>query len=80
MILSLRERPFNLKGGVIVKNKYSNSRVVRKIISLNETKKHNPPYKLNGRSLNCYVLQIRQLLYNTCSLCTQNTLRKGVHF
>ena len=32
------------------KNKYSNSRVVRKKI-LNETKNHNPPSKLNGRSL-----------------------------
>ena len=32
------------------KNKYSNSRVVRKKI-LNDTKNHNPPFKLNGRSL-----------------------------
>ena len=32
------------------KNKYSNSPVVRKKI-LNETKNHNSPYKLNGRSL-----------------------------
>ena len=31
-------------------NKYSNSPVVRKKI-LNETKNHNSPYKLNGRSL-----------------------------
>ena len=34
------------------KNKYSNSRVVRKKI-MNETKNHNPPFKLNGRSLIC---------------------------
>ena len=32
------------------KNKYSNSCVVQKKI-LNETKNHNPPFKLNGRSL-----------------------------
>ena len=32
------------------KNKYSNSRVARKKNS-NETKNHNPPFKLNGRSL-----------------------------
>ena len=32
------------------KNKYPNSRVVRKKI-LNETKNLNPPCKLNGRSL-----------------------------
>jgi hypothetical protein len=32
------------------KNKYSTSRVVGKKI-LNETKNHNPPFKLNGRSL-----------------------------
>ena len=32
------------------KNKYSNSCVVRKKF-LNETKNHNPPFKLNGRSL-----------------------------
>ena len=31
-------------------NKYSNSCVVGKKI-LNETKNHNPPFKLNGRSL-----------------------------
>ena len=34
------------------KKKYSNSRVVRKKIILNETKKTiTPPFKLNGRSL-----------------------------
>ena len=33
------------------KKKYSNSRVVKKKIILNETKNHNPPCKLNGRSL-----------------------------
>ena len=33
------------------KNKYSNSHVVRKTIS-EQQKKHNPPCKLNGRSLN----------------------------
>ena len=41
------------------KNKYSNSRVVRKKTILNETKNHNPPpppFKLNGRSL----MSIRQ--------------------
>ena len=32
------------------KNKYSNTRVVR-----NETKNHNPPCKLNGRSLMSYL-------------------------
>ena len=32
------------------KNKYSNSCVVRKKF-LNETKNHNPPFKLNGRYL-----------------------------
>ena len=32
------------------KNKYSNSCVVGKKF-LNETKNHNPPFKLNGRSL-----------------------------
>jgi len=32
------------------KNKYSNSRVVRNFF-LNETKNHNLPCKLNGRSL-----------------------------
>ena len=32
------------------KNKYSNSRVARKKNS-NETKNHNPPFKLNGQSL-----------------------------
>ena len=36
------------------KNKYSNSRVVRKKI-MNETKNHNPPpFKLNGRSLTIF--------------------------
>ena len=32
------------------KNKYSNSCVARKKNS-NETKNHNPPFKLNGQSL-----------------------------
>jgi hypothetical protein len=36
------------------KNKYSNSCVVQKKI-LNETKNHNPPFKLNGRSLTLKV-------------------------
>jgi hypothetical protein len=33
------------------KNKYSNSCVVQKKKFLNEAKNHNPPFKLNGRSL-----------------------------
>ena len=40
------------------KKKYSNSRVVRKKI-LNETKNHNPPSKLNGRSL---IIQNKDLI------------------
>ena len=49
------------------KNKYSNSRVVRKKNS-EQTKNHNPPppppFKLNGRSLSqCHFLvQYRQLI------------------
>ena len=41
------------------KKKYSNSCVVRKKI-LNETKNHNPSFKLNGRSLSWIYL------YNQC--------------
>ena len=33
------------------RNKYSNSRVVRKKKILNETKTITPPFKINGRSL-----------------------------
>ena len=38
------------------KNKYSNSCVARKKNS-NETKNHNPPFKLNGRSLSLSSLE-----------------------
>ena len=37
------------------KNKYSNSRVIRKINS-ERNKNHSPPCKLNGRSLMCYLI------------------------
>ena len=38
------------------KNRYSNSRVVRKKKILNETKNHNPSCKLNGRSLKVFCI------------------------
>ena len=45
------------------KNKYSNSCVVRKKF-MNETKNHNPPFKLNGWSLSkqSYVKDLKQFI------------------
>jgi hypothetical protein len=51
------------------KNKYSNSCVVRKKI-LNETKNHNPPFKLNGRSLiNGHKTNVLLSVVNIVAFC-----------
>ena len=50
------------------KNKYSNSRVVGKNI-LNETKNHNPPFKLNGWSFSFLCCPIMCLYVLSSVLC-----------
>ena len=45
--------------------KNSNSCVVRKKF-LNETKNHNPPFKLNGRSLRTFALGVFKIVNKNC--------------